>query len=95
MEEITSILDLEKGANSYWWIGGRKVNSKWQWLSKDFGTFLMSYTNWAQNEPNNIGGAEECVHLQGFTELRWNDSVCSNKLAYICERVHESKDVIG
>ena len=37
----------------------------------------LSYFFWESDEPNNINGAEDCMHMwqdQG----RWNDHICDN-----------------
>ena len=79
----------------YWWIGGRKIDGKWQWSSRDFGTYLTTYSNWDPAEPNNSGGNEECMLIHGDRMLQWNDISCSSEFAFICEKEIMSTDVVG
>ena len=57
----------------------------------------MTYTNWADNEPNNHGGydahlrrtsphvTEKCMQIcHGFSD-RWNDALCEIQTCSICE----------
>ena len=78
-----------------WWIRGRKIDGKWQWSSRDFGTYLTTYTNWYKNEPNNAGGNEECMLVYGRSMFRWNDYSCSSEFAFICEKEIMPTDVVG
>ena len=43
-----------------------------------------SYTNWAQNEPNDLLGKENCVEILA-TNGQWNDNPCSDRLSFMCE----------
>ncbi|KAM5236485.1 pulmonary surfactant-associated protein D [Ctenodactylus gundi] len=53
------------------------------------GTFVypsgkpLVYSNWAPGEPNNDGGAENCVEI--FTNGKWNDKACGQPQLVICE----------
>ena len=77
-----------------WWIGGRNVDGAWRWMSTHFGTFLMTYTHWRETEPNNQ--TPERVELDKADLFSWNDSTCTNKQAYICEKDMKSVDsVVG
>lgn len=43
-----------------------------------------SYTSWAQHEPNNAGGKEDCVEM--IPGARWNDLPCSgHPRRYVCQ----------
>ncbi|KAJ7393777.1 chromatin-modulating protein mrc1 [Desmophyllum pertusum] len=53
------------------WSDGTPFNSSW------------SYSNWGNNEPNNIRNDEDCVELYYNV---WNDNSCSGTNFYICER---------
>lgn len=43
----------------------------------------LIYSNWAPGEPNNNGGAENCVEI--FTNGQWNDKSCGEKRLVVCE----------
>lgn len=43
----------------------------------------LVYSNWAPGEPNNNGGAENCVEI--FTNGQWNDKSCGEKRLVVCE----------
>lgn len=43
----------------------------------------LVYSNWAPGEPNNNGGAENCVEI--FTNGQWNDKACGEQRLVICE----------
>lgn len=40
------------------------------------------YTNWNNNEPNDWGSGEDCVHFR--KNVGWNDIRCSAKGHYVC-----------
>nr|XP_039265301.1 collectin-10-like [Styela clava] len=42
--------------------------------------------NWASNQPDNGGGAEDCVHYRPSYGWKLNDDPCSRTKKYICER---------
>ncbi|XP_029771515.1 pulmonary surfactant-associated protein D isoform X2 [Suricata suricatta] len=43
----------------------------------------LVYSNWAPGEPNNNGGAENCVEI--FTNGKWNDKACGERRLVVCE----------
>ena len=43
-----------------------------------------TWTNWAANEPNNSGNAEDCAEVTPSTG-RWNDNACSVSHPFVCE----------
>nr|XP_020040311.1 pulmonary surfactant-associated protein D [Castor canadensis] len=43
----------------------------------------LVYSNWVPGEPNNNGGAENCVEI--LTNGKWNDKVCSEQRLVVCE----------
>lgn len=47
----------------------------------------FTYTNWALLEPDNVAGAEHCVHLWPalVKQYTWNDYPCGTALFFICE----------
>jgi hypothetical protein len=63
------------------WIGltDSAAEGSWVWVS---GSALGS-ASWAEGEPNDSGGIEDCAELR--TDGLWNDRDCASALAYICE----------
>ena len=45
------------------------------------------FTNWSDGQPDNIGGNEDCLHLNFNSggRIAWNDNKCSLLLDAICE----------
>ena len=72
---------LENAAMDRYWIGAKRTNDKWAWVSnEDF-----QYTNWYVNEPNNTLGIEN--YLEIYNNTGWNDNK-NCRLAnggFICE----------
>ncbi|XP_037073804.1 low affinity immunoglobulin epsilon Fc receptor-like [Pollicipes pollicipes] len=68
----------------YIWIGlSRTAENGWGWSD---GTEL-DHTNWSPSEPNNSGGAENCVEIYGRSTLtlKWNDRSCDAKICFMCQ----------
>lgn len=65
------------------WVGANDRNTEGAFRWAD-GTVLL-FTNWADGQPNNTAGLEDCVAKLAQNE-RWNDEPCVNLNAYFCER---------
>ena len=46
---------------------------------------IVSYTNWADDEPNDWGSGEDCTQLNRWDDDTWNDATCSDDHYFICE----------
>nr|XP_009859990.2 macrophage mannose receptor 1-like isoform X2 [Ciona intestinalis] len=69
------------------YIGLKRFNSSSTGFQWNDGTMVTSgYTKWAIDEPNNMGGNENCVQLYYSWNGVWNDVPCSWNRRYICER---------
>ena len=49
---------------------------------------LSNFRYWAEGEPNNMGGEEDCVEnkFMGDPKRTWNDGTCNLLRLYICEK---------
>ena len=70
---------------SAYWIGihDTHMENVWQWSSSKGSLGLGHFTNWAPNEPNNVGNNEDCGTIT--TNGKWNDYICYHYLPFICE----------
>ncbi|XP_062838822.1 C-type mannose receptor 2 [Anolis carolinensis] len=84
-KEIISNLIASKNEDSdYVWIGlhDPQQNRRWRWVDQSITTFQA----WDVNEPDNWGGNESCVQLNGNTGFKyWNDANCYLELPYVCK----------
>jgi cysteine-rich repeat protein len=64
------------------WIGGtdQAMEGTWAWTTGE----PFSYTNWKSGEPNNSGGAENCLEYY-YNSDNWNDNSCGTSHVHICE----------
>jgi len=65
------------------WIGlhDNKNEGVFRWAGKKT---TPVYTAWANSEPTNSGGSENCVHMN-MKSGTWNDNNCRRKYYYVCE----------
>lgn len=86
-------------SSSKYWIGADDIaaEGEWRWESNDeqfwSGTAAPSgspvgglYSNWETNEPNNIGGDEDCAVIIS-NAATWNDEECALDFSAIYELV--------
>uniref|UniRef100_A0A2C9M0H0 C-type lectin domain-containing protein n=1 Tax=Biomphalaria glabrata TaxID=6526 RepID=A0A2C9M0H0_BIOGL len=73
-------------------IAGTDANKDGVFLSQRTGAFIHIF-NWVNGEPNNYGGVEECLELNGSKEGRANDTPCNR--ASISHNVLCELDTIG
>jgi len=65
------------------WLGGTDAmqENRWQWSNGQ----PWQYANWAPGQPNNQGGAENCVRFPAERSVdQWDDFDCMTQLPYIC-----------
>ena len=64
------------------WIGLHRDssnNSRWQWTNGSVAVYL----NFADNQPDNWKGTEDCVEM--LPSRKWNDLNCDASRHYSCE----------
>jgi len=90
-QENDFIFDLVKKLNKGVgvWLGlQRKADSKFYWI--DDTPVEGHYQNWAQGEPNDHGGREDCGHMygKGSAAGKWNDSPCDWEVvpSVVCQK---------
>jgi hypothetical protein len=72
-----------------YFIGIREVNGSGIWTYHD-GRVMNLTDVWRKGDPNNVGGAQDCVSLVsgGANRGRFNDLSCNikwDKISYICK----------
>jgi von Willebrand factor type D domain/Lectin C-type domain len=84
-ESAFLITAVRRYANAEWFTGGKYDTTLAQFTWSDGTPF--AFTAWQPGEPNNIGsfGSDDCITLNRFTELTWNDSFCGTPSPFVCE----------
>ena len=74
--------------NQHYWVGYTDEGQEGKWIWSD--NTSSKFTKWRtmSNEPNNLGGNENCaVVLRDCQENgEWIDVSCAKKYAYICKQ---------
>jgi hypothetical protein len=67
-----------------WWIGYSDAGTEGTWIWSNGS--LSTYANWADYQPDNWAGNQNCaVDRYGGTTL-WDDTYCTFQFPFICER---------
>lgn len=64
------------------WISGSDLAKEGEYVWLGSGR-PMAYKNFANNQPDNAGGNENCVQM--LATGKWNDINCNTQLDYICQ----------
>ena len=81
-DETEDALLAERVANNAWiGLSDRDVEGAFVWVDGQ----PLTYSHWAEGEPNDTGGIEDCAHL--WTDGTWNDRPCDDLLGFVCEDV--------
>ncbi|CAH1796402.1 unnamed protein product [Owenia fusiformis] len=79
------------GKNGHFWIGLNNRDTKQGHVWTDGSS--VAFTNWAENEPNNGDGVENCVEMYSDSGL-WNDNKCDNTRNWVC-KIPRGKPVLN
>ncbi|MBU1410736.1 CotH kinase family protein [Myxococcota bacterium] len=69
-------------AGQNWWIGANDLDTEGTFTWTDGTPFDAAF--WADGEPNNADGWENCAHLASWAGGRWNDIPCDYTMYYVC-----------
>ncbi|XP_003198916.1 C-type mannose receptor 2 [Danio rerio] len=84
-QQLENFINDRNSSGSAVWIG--LFRDSWQW--SDQSTYSFSY--WNNQEPNNVGGNENCTVLMENTQGHWADISCDRQFPFVC---HEDKLIV-
>ncbi|KAM9838267.1 lactose-binding lectin l-2-like [Aulostomus maculatus] len=79
---VTSLIKNFDPVQGFTWIGLSDTQKEGAWMWSD-GT-AVDFTSWNEGQPDNTGGAENCVHTNLGNLLIWNDHQCSQTFPSVC-----------
>ncbi|KAL4233318.1 hypothetical protein ACF0H5_008000 [Mactra antiquata] len=81
---LTTFIDLY---NEIYWIGLSDVQKEddWMWMDSKETLTNLGYSNWFNQQPDNVNGNENCGRIAPNTSGAWNDFHCTATHRYICE----------
>lgn len=82
--QVNTVVELLTPPGSPWaWLRGTDEGAEgtWTWAGEP-----MSFAHWSPGEPNNHKGNENCLNIEVDLGGTWNDSPCTLKLGYHCQR---------
>ncbi|XP_045207896.2 C-type lectin domain family 4 member M-like [Mercenaria mercenaria] len=85
-----------KSLNHDFWIALSDIQEEgiWLWYGSKTPLATTGYKNWANHEPDNYNGDENCA-LLGKSAGQWWDNPCHNFKRYICEKTDEPGEIVG
>ena len=55
----------------------------------------LTETNWEAGQPDNYRGKQSCLVIQPEVKLQWDDSTCTIRRNFICEKLTDGGDPDG
>ncbi|XP_076080085.1 uncharacterized protein LOC143050865 [Mytilus galloprovincialis] len=94
---LAKIPDSDNCREDYW-IGGKDrkpPTNDFVWTSRDVRVNIGA-TDWASGQPNNFrDNPENCMEMRKELNHKWNDTPCSQKQKYICQKSATYVEVSG
>ncbi|CAK6979567.1 DELTA-stichotoxin-Hmg2b-like [Scomber scombrus] len=88
-QELSKLVDTaRKYLNGHVWIGLTDKVHTWKWSFQKEGYYgggEAEFRMWRGNEPNNLGGYENCAEI--LHDGSWNDLPCGLKIPFVCYNV--------
>ena len=76
---------MERSGLDLAWIGGNDLEEEGIWKWADCTPWDVTF--WAEGEPNNCCGGEDCLELhQVHHNKMWNDGVCGLEHGFACSK---------
>ena len=82
---------MQRGLTGSMWIGltDRNAEGVYQWVTaQEVGIPPQTTPPWGAGQPDDAGGAQDCVRIQGATgqsPTMFDDSECASSFNYVCE----------
>ncbi|XP_033727772.1 perlucin-like [Pecten maximus] len=100
LEQVLNDVHVNRTAKvENYWVDGSDVLSEgdWMWVgTPGYSQFIDNgYTHWEQGQPDNYGGAENCIQIRYDFNLFWNDEDCDDKDSFICEAEYSDGIITG
>ena len=75
---------FNKSEREWVWLGGTDEAEEGDWIWKDGKPW--KFTSWANHQPDDKNGDEDCVYLKTETDLpKWYNEPCSWLLFFVCQ----------
>ena len=65
---------------AYWFVWATLCYFRWVWADGS----AVDYLAWDKDQPNNVGGNEDCVDFNARTK-KWSDTNCNRLKNFICQ----------
>nr|AFW17073.1 C-type lectin [Trachidermus fasciatus] len=65
------------------WIGLSDIHKEGTWMWSDGSK--VDFVTWNQGQPDNHLANENCVHTNYYIAKKWNDALCSELYAFVCQ----------
>ncbi|KYO26284.1 C-type lectin domain family 4 member F [Alligator mississippiensis] len=85
-EEQEYLVKETRGIHHWIGLADLGVTGTWRWTDGSVYTNGFWNTGQPDNWHQNIGGAEECVHLKSKSLHSWNDGNCTRRYRWVCKK---------